>query len=89
MNTKEPRKCYENIFIVALLVISLFQGVMAADTVAETKNSLLEAPVNPEYLNYDLTVKESKKDAESVFLGVIPDPVDTSHLKGKRSPKST
>jgi Cysteine protease len=74
-----------SLFLTSLLIISLFQGVIAADT-GSSAAVLSEAPMNPEYLQYKMKVKDLQQD-DAVSLGFIPDPVDTTHLKGKKISK--
>jgi C1A family cysteine protease len=68
------------------------QGVFA---VRESEKDLdagliSEAPLNPEYLAYKNGFQPLEWVKQSIFqdqLGYIPEPADTTHLKGKKVPK--
>ena len=80
----------------AILVICLFastvQGVFAVrESGTDTDSGLIsEAPLNQEFIQYKNTFQPPEWAKQAVFkdqLGYIPEPADTSHLKGKKVSK--
>ena len=74
-------KLWSAIFVICLLA-STVQGVFAAQGSGTGADSDLfsEAPLNPEYIEYKNAVSHDQS-------GVIPEPADKSHLKGKKVSK--
>ena len=84
-------KLWSTVLIICLLAATV-QGVFAVrESEKELDAGLIsEAPINPEYLAYkngfqplEWVKQLNSKDQ----LGYIPEPADTSHLKGKKVPK--
>lgn len=81
-----------SIVLIMCFLAATVQGVFA---VRESEKDLdagliSEAPLNPEYLAYKNGFQPLEWVKQSIFqdqLGYIPEPADTTHLKGKKVPK--
>ena len=78
--------------LVICLLASTVQGVFAVqESGTDTDSGLIsEAPLNPEYIEYKNTFQSPewvKQINSKDQLGYIPEPADTSHLKGKKVSK--
>jgi len=84
-------KLWSAIFVICLLA-STVQGVFAVnESGIDTGSGIIsEAPMNPEFIEYQNTVQQLeslKKILSNDRLGYIPEPADTTHLKGKKISK--
>jgi len=83
-------KLWSAIFVLCLLA-STVQGVFAVkESGADTEGVVIsEAPANPEYVEYKASQSPewAEKDSSKDQLGYIPEPADTTHLKGKKVSK--
>ena len=84
-------KLWSAILVICLLV-STMQGVFAVkESGTDTDSGVIsEAPMNPEFIEYQNAFQPLewlKKTLSKDQLGYIPDPVDTTHLKGKKVSK--
>jgi PKD repeat protein len=84
-------KLWPTIFVLCLLA-SLVPGVFAVqDSGTGPDIELTEAPINPHFSGYKNTFQPIEWLKEIIFpenpLGYMPDPVDKTHLKGKKVSK--
>jgi len=82
-------KLWSAIFVLCLLASSV-QGVFAVKESGDTDGGVIsEAPVTPEYVEYKSSQSPewAEKDNSKDQLGYIPEPADTTHLKGKKVSK--
>ena len=78
-------------FILLFLALSV-QGVLGAQesSVASNSSHISEAPLNPEFIEYHNTSQRLERVNNVNFersLGLVPEPVDSSYLKGKKVSK--
>ena len=78
--------------LVILLLASTVPGVFAVQDSGTASDSGLisEAPLNPAYVEYKINGQSPDADNQinsKEKLGYIPEPADSSHLKGKKSRK--
>ena len=84
-------KLWSAIFVICLLA-STAQGVFAVqESGTDTDSGIIsEAPLNPEYIAYKNALQPLewlKNILSQEKLGYIPEPADTTHLKGKKVSK--
>jgi len=78
--------------IILIILVSSVQGVLGArESDADSNSSLIsEAPLNPEFIEYHNTFQVLEGINQINFkdhLGYVPEPVDTTYLKGKKVSK--
>jgi C1A family cysteine protease len=87
MRPKNKNSLFPKIGVIVILAASLLFLSIIPSTIAQDSEGLIQAPLNPEFLDYLQRVQKYGFQVETsngYALGLIPGPLDLSHLTGQR-----